>query len=186
MHITNNEIERAMQAVATSAQRYLHAVHRITCTAQPIISGKVDSLKLEDVTAIVGLGGVVCHLATVSFERPLLSHLMSLEMAGITTHEHEQTQYLHETAAEVSNIIVGNSLVHLEELFAADVRARRRIFMSPPVVIETPSRMHQALRSGYTSVPLMTDFGNLVVSLAWPYELFEKISQDSQQKEQST
>jgi len=186
MNITSSDIYRAMDIVATGAQRYLQSVHRITSFARPVLTGKVDSVDLREFTACIGLGGVVSHLAVVSFERYLLTHLLQREMNGLDVPENEQERYLTETAAEVSNIIIGNSLANLEALFVADIRTKRRIFMAPPAVAENLSYVHQAHRSGFTSVHLRTEYGTLLVALAWPHELFDKLFNDPQSKEKSS
>jgi CheY-specific phosphatase CheX len=186
MNITSSEIYRAMDMVATSMQRYLQSEHRITCLARPVMTGKVDSVALREFTATVGLGGVVSHLAVISFERRLLMHLLRREMNGLGVHDSAQEGYLAETAAEISNIVIGNSLANLEVLFVSDIRIRRRIFMAPPDVSENLDYVHQAHRSAFTSVPLHTGYGALLVALAWPHELFENLFKDVQLKEKST
>jgi len=175
MSLNSSDINQTIEIVASSTQSYLRSAHRISCIAQPAMSGKADELSLKDVTAIIGLGGAISNLVTITFDRVLLHHLLALEMKGLTVPEHEHEHYLSETAAEVSNIILGHCLAYLEDMVAPNGSVGGRISMSPPVVIQNVSKMHQAPSSAYTSVALTTDFGSLVISIIWPYESFERV-----------
>jgi len=185
MSLSSSEIQKAIEIVASGVRNYLKSAHGIVSVAQPATNGKADALALNDVTAIIGLGGAITNLVTVSFDRTLLTHLLKLETQGLVVPENEQELYLRETAAEIANVILGHCLAYLEDLVACDAGGGR-ISMLPPVVIEHVGSMHQAQGAAYTSVVLPTDFGSLVVSIIWPYELFEKISKESKVRGKST
>ena len=179
MSLSSSEIQKAIEIIASCVRSYLKSAHGIVSVAQLPTSGKADALALRDVTAIIGLGGAITNLVTVSFDQALLAHLLTLETQGLVVPDNEQELYLSETAAEIANVILGHCLAYLEDLVASAANGGGRITMSPPVVIEHVSSMRQAQGAAYTSVALQTDFGALVVSIIWPYELFEKLSKES-------
>lgn len=187
MSLSSSDIHKTIDIVASDAQRYLKSIHRVESVAQPAISGKADALALRDVTVIVGLGGAISHLVTISFDHALLRHLLKQEMKGLAVPPDEYDLYMNEAAAEISNIILGHCLAYLEDMMATQEGGDGgRISMSPPVVIQNVGSMHQAHSAAYTSVALVTDFGNLVMSIIWPYALFEKVSNGLKARGKST
>ncbi|MBB3212572.1 CheY-specific phosphatase CheX [Herbaspirillum sp. Sphag1AN] len=187
MSLSSSDIHKTIEIVASDAQKYLKSTHRIQCVAQPAVSGKADALALRDVTAIIGLGGAISNLVTVSFDHALLAYLLKQEMEGLVVPPEEHDLYMNEAAAEISNVILGHCLAYLEDMMANRLDAEGgRISMSPPVVIQNVGSMHQAHSAAYTSVALVTDFGYLVLSIIWPYALFEKVSNGLKARGKST
>ena len=169
------EITNTINRLALGVQTYLQASHGIDCIAMPVMNGNAESLTLKDTTAIIGLGGLIGALVTVSFEKKLLSRLLLLETAGLQIPSEDHALYLRETASEITNIIVGRCLADLQSRLHDDDGKEHKISMSPPVVIENVNHLHKSQGGCYTSVLLSTIFGSLAISMVWPRELFNEI-----------
>jgi len=172
------EVANTIKRLSFGVQNYLHTTHGIDCISMPPIHGNAESLALKDTTAIIGLGGVIGALVTISFEQKLLSRLLLLETEGLRIPSQEHDLYLRETASEIANIIVGRCLADLQarlsDIDSGEAR-ETSIMMSPPVVIQNVSHLHQSQGGCYSSVMLSTIFGSLIISMVWPSELFHEI-----------
>lgn len=177
MSLSISDIHNIIEVVASGVQEYLKSIYHIDSTPKPITSGKAETLALRDVTAIIGLGGDISTLATISFDKPLLAQLLSLEMDGLVVPHEEHDLYMSEAAAEIANVLLGNCLAYVEDKVIATGYSSigGRISMSPPIVIQKVSHIHQAHDAAYTSVDLVTDLGSLVMSIIWPSEFTKQV-----------
>ena len=94
MSLSSSEIQKAIEIIASCVRSYLKSAHGIVSVAQLPTSGKADALALRDVTAIIGLGGAINNLVTVSFDQALLAHLLTLETQGLVVPDNDQPVFV--------------------------------------------------------------------------------------------
>ena len=155
-----------MQSVFERSRGFLESHNGLTVTGRKKSHGNLDLLLLHDVTAIVGLGGIVNVLIAFSFEQTLLETLFSEFTAGIDLPEADFEANLHEVAGEIVNIIVG----HCTADFAV---GQQTVTLSPPIVIREAKSIVRPKRAVFSCLNLTTNRGYVDVNFVGPSELFD-------------
>ena len=75
-----------------------------------------QSVKLRDVTAIVGVGSRTGLYIAYSYDASLLHAMMVRYTAELTIAPEEEALYMRETASEVVNVIVGNCTASISSM----------------------------------------------------------------------
>ena len=119
-----------------------------------------NKLDLFKVTAIINIRGALEIAFIMSFEEPVLRKIVHNFVLGELTSQ-EEDQYLEDVLAEVTNIILGNSLKEfpgLEELVIIDT----------PISISSDEVMVKYLKAQIWICKMQTELGDLSLSLVIP------------------
>lgn len=120
-------------------------------------------LELYKETAIINIRGALDITFILSFEESLLRQIVRNFVIDELTLE-EELQYKEDVLAEVTNIILGNSLKEfpgLEELVIIDT----------PVAISSDEILVKYLKAQIWNCKMQTEFGNFSLSLVIPLDL---------------
>ena len=74
----------------------------------------VHRLPLRDVTAMVGIGGVLNAFVAMTFDRRLIDRIAALLTADLDVSEMDPQELREDAAGEVVNTIAGNATAHLD------------------------------------------------------------------------
>lgn len=128
--------------------------------------GPVDSLVLRKVTAVIAVGGPISFLAAFSFDQNLLDTLFERYTSDIEVTEDERFEFMHATAGDLVNLIMGQATADLE-------LAEVVISISPPVVFEDARRIGRSKDARFRSATMKTAEGAMDVNVIGPTELFD-------------
>ena len=122
-------------------------------------------LELYRVTAIINIRGALEIAFILSFEEPVLREIVRNFVLGELTAE-EENQYMEDVLAEVTNIILGNSLKKfpgLEEL----------VIIDPPISISSDEVLVKYLKAQIWICKMKTELGDLSLSLVIPRDIID-------------
>ena len=122
-------------------------------------------LDLYKVTAIINIHGALEIAFILSFDEPFLREIVRKFSLGELTPE-EENQYMEDVLAEVTNIILGNSLKEfpgLEELVVIDT----------PISISSDEALVKYLKAQIWICKMQTELGNLSLSLVIPRDIID-------------
>ena len=138
----------------------------IEVTAVQEVIGALDSLKLKEFTAIIGVGGGLGLLIAFSFPRKLVDILYERLTADIQVPPGEEALYRGSTVAEVANIIIGNC--------TADFAGHgEQVSISPPVLLEGTKQIHRLKDAMFDCISMVTAHGCFDIDLVGPHEMFD-------------
>ena len=155
-----------LKSVVDRSLDHLSRDLKIECFPTIGTSGSVDLLALRDLTVIVGVGGGIGLLVALSFPKRLVDLLFDRLAGGINMPAHEKELYRRDAAAETANVILGHCTADLETY-------GQPISISPPVVLGEEKQIQRARNAVLYRTAIVTDFGNLDVSVIGPKELFD-------------
>jgi CheY-specific phosphatase CheX len=125
-----------------------------------------QSVKLRDVTAIVGVGSRTGLYIAYSYDASLLHAMMVRYTAELTIAPEEEALYMRETASEVVNVIVGNC--------TADLASQGGLVtLSPPVLALGARTIQGRPKTAIAALTLTYPEGALDVVFVGPKLLFD-------------
>ncbi len=162
-----DEVEQVMQSAIARTCSYFESEYRIAVAKMDGGAGYVESLVLLDMTAIVGMGGRINLLITISFEDCLINTLYQRMTEDIEVQPDEVEMYRQAAAGELVNTIVGHCTIDLQHLDS------QGISMTPPIILDRAKTIWRMKNSMFYTQGLMTIFGRMNISLVSPPELFD-------------
>ena len=160
-------LPRTMASILARTRAFLASEAVIGVETAEGLDCDLDNLRLYDVTAVAGLGEGVDLLVAFSFENGLLDVLFEHIAADIVVAESEVAHFRRETAAEVTNIILG--------LCTADLQNGDEVIsLSPPQVIEGERSIRRPRHAVFAAMAIHTSRGCLDVKLIGPRDLFDE------------
>lgn len=158
------------KAVITSlidqTKHYLASQAGIDVTDARRAMGNIDHLKLQESTAIIGIGGSIGLLIAFSFSQKIVDLLYDRLTANIEVPAGDEALYRSETVTEIANVIIGNC--------TADFSTNgERISMSPPILLEGTKYIHRMKSAMFDSISLVTEYGCFDINLVGPREMFD-------------
>jgi len=126
----------------------------------------IKQLQLRDLTALVAVGPRVDLYIAYSFTDGLIQEITKRFIADLDLPPEDMPKYLHESACEMVNIIVGNSTADLAERGKA-------LHLSPPVVLVGAKQIHRHSDAIFAIVTLAFDAGELDIAFIGPQHLFD-------------
>lgn len=159
-------LPKVMQAILAHTRDVLDSEAVIGVDGAATFDCDAKKLELHDITAIAGLGGPVSLLIAFSFEGRLLDAIFRRMTEDIVVGDEEKTLYIRDTAAEITNTVLGLCTHELQSIEAA-------ISLSPPVVVEDARYIQRPANAVFASMKIQTEHGFLDVSIVGPRELFD-------------
>jgi CheY-specific phosphatase CheX len=123
-------------------------------------------VELRTITAIVAVGSGAGLYIAFSYDLPLIRAMTKLYTVGLSVPADQEELYIHETASDVVNVIVGNC--------TADLAKRGELISLSPPVLMVGARTIQS-RDGSTVAALTARFekGLLDIAFVGPKILFD-------------
>lgn len=129
--------------------------------------GHPESLRLRDITAIVGVGSKAGLYVAFSYDDRLIRAMMKRYTADLSIAPAEEALYVHETAADIVNVIVGNCTAELD-------RRREPICLSPPVLMLGARTIAGSPGATVAALTLEFDQGPLDLAFVGPRVMFDE------------
>jgi CheY-specific phosphatase CheX len=161
-------VEEVMQSAIARTCHYFETEFGISVTKVDAAVDNRDSLTLLDMTAIIGMGGLVNLLIAFSFQDGLINALYQRMTRDMQVEPDEVEMYREAAAGEIVNTILGHCTIDLQKL------DRRGISMTPPVILDRAKTIRRTKNSMFFSRGLNTTFGQMSINLVRPLELFDR------------
>lgn len=127
----------------------------------------IKSLTLRDLTSLVSVGGRLGMYIAFSFDMKVIKRIFAMYTAGLDIPEDMESAYIEETAGDVVNMIIGNSLGDLPSNSQA-------ISMTPPLVISEAKSVSRHKDAYLYMSDLSVEGGMVSVLYIGPKELFDE------------
>lgn len=121
-------------------------------------------LELKYITAIIGTGGAINVIFSISYDKQLISYLTKKILLEEVS-EDEELELQECTACETTNIILGNAISHMPNI-------SETINITPPVAIKEAKNIAKQKHAIICAVELDTDHGKMSINYVSPKELF--------------
>jgi len=129
--------------------------------------GSPESLRLRDITAIVGVGSKAGLYVAFSYDDRLIRAMMKRYTADLAVAPDEEELYVQETAADIVNVIVGNC--------TADLSQRPEpVSLSPPVLMVGARTISGSPGTTVAALTLQLDEGRLDLAFVGPRVMFDE------------
>lgn len=161
-----SRLEKVLDAVAERARNYLQDEAAIGVTRVRRAVNEVHSVTLENLTAMIGIGGPSGILVAFNYSPELSDALFRHMTQGLDVSADEEQVFRHGTLTEIANVILGNSI---PEAFAVG----ESIPMTPPVILEGATRIHHRDDTMFGSISIATLRGPLDIHLVGPRRIFD-------------
>jgi len=125
-----------------------------------------ESVKLREMTAIVGVGSRTGLYIAYSYDASLIQAMTKRYTAELTISPEEEGLYMRETASEVVNVIVGNCTADL-------ARKGGLVTLSPPVLALGARTIQGRPKTAIATLALKYPEGSLDVAFVGPKLLFD-------------
>ena len=125
-----------------------------------------ESVKLREMTAIVGVGSRTGLYIAYSYDASLIQAMTKRFTAELTISPEEEGLYMRETASEVVNVIVGNCTADL-------ARKGGLVTLSPPVLALGARTIQGRPKTAIATLTLKYPEGWLDVAFVGPKLLFD-------------
>ncbi len=140
-------------------------------TGLKVISTTFDAndpshLDLKRISSLISIGGSFNAYVVFSFDRDLIFQIFKNYTKELDLVPEEQAADIEETAGEMLNIIIGNSLTPFQKKGEA-------IHCSPPIIISEAKRIMQYRDAKFFQSALQTAYGTMKIFLVGPKELFD-------------
>lgn len=161
--MSDTQLSAAATAVVQSAiartRDYFGSEYGIDVIEIESRNGDLSSLPQLDMTAIIGLGGLVNLLVAFSFQKSLVDAMYAKMNKGFDVPENEVAMYREATVGEVVNTILGHCTMDLQKL------DRRGISMTPPFIINHVKMIRCTKSTMFYTQMLNTPLGYINISL---------------------
>jgi len=124
-----------------------------------------DKLDLKDYTAMVGTGGTLSIIFSLSYENSVLDKLVEVFMDGEEVAEEEADEIKDSVASEVANTIIGNALPFFPN-------SGKGVTITPPITVIGAKAVSKYGDSKIATSIIETDFGEISVNAIGPRLLF--------------
>lgn len=134
----------------------------VTSKSSEVVCPKQVELKKN--TAMVGTGGTIQVIITMSYNDILLEKLVEAFLEGEEPEEEEMDELRESVSSEIVNIIVGNSLTNPVD--------GTLLTLTPPVLIYEAKSLFRHKSSGIATATIVTEFGDMLLTVIGPKESF--------------
>jgi len=158
--------KRFIEALVARTVEFFQQELDIPVSSRRFQADDVHKLDLRPVTAIMSATGSLKLYLAYSFDVDLIEAAFAAYTADLDIAEEEHDDAVQETAGDIINIIVGNTLADL-------AHAGRIITLSPPIVLTEAKSVMRHRGARFYSAHLGTPQGQCGIHLIGPGELFD-------------
>jgi CheY-specific phosphatase CheX len=155
-----------MAALAGATQSYLESEMDIAVTAIADADNTPDSLTLDHMTAVIGIGGESGLLATFCFSPELDESLFQRLSLALGLPPDEAKDFRPAGLTEMANVIAGNWIAEFSP-------PGTRTALTPPVLVEGTKAIPRIPHAIYRTVSIATEAGSLSIYLIGPKNMFD-------------
>ncbi len=166
MQNLSSDVNRLIKRVGDQVNQYLAVEFKIKTRSVNYQFHDVQRLKLKYLTSIMAVEGQLHVLFAFSFDQPLINKIMQIYTADIDTSDIAQEEYIEETAADMINLVLGNSL----ERFSI---SGKTIQLTPPVVIIEAKTIYRNKQAKFLTADVITHQGSMQIYCIGPEKLFD-------------
>jgi len=124
----DHEIAAVVEVVVKRTVSFMREELGVAPTGVVRHGGRPESLRLRDVTAIVGVSACAGLYIAFSYDDSLIRAMMRRYTADLGVAPDEEELYVQETASDIVNVIVGNCTAELS-------KRSEPISLSPPMLV---------------------------------------------------
>ena len=166
MHSLRTDVCRLVNAVGKRADEFLLRQLKIKTCSIDYYFHDVQQLQLNYLTSIMAVEGHLHVMFAFSFEEALVNQITQNYTNNLDTSDKPKDVYIAETAADMLNVILGNSL----KCFSISGSA---IELTPPVVIADAKTIYRNKQAKFVTANLVTETGEMQIHCIGPKELFD-------------
>lgn len=126
----------------------------------------MQRLRLRDLSSLISIGGKLNIYVVFSFEESLITKIFENYTEELELDPDEKVEYMEETAGEMINIIIGNTMMSFQEKGSA-------IHFSPPIIIPEARHIVRHKNAKFVTSDVDTPHGSMGIFLVGPRELFD-------------
>lgn len=89
----------------------------------------IQKMQLNPITALINVENQIKVIILISYEQPLFDQIFQRYTADLNIEEHEKEDALIDSAGDIINIVVGNTLAEVDN-------KKHSVIMSPPLIIK--------------------------------------------------
>ncbi|MBF0572429.1 MAG: chemotaxis protein CheX [Desulfamplus sp.] len=158
-------IKRVMDIISLRTINFLSDEMDIHVDRQDIRPISNNRLELNHITSVITIGSTPHIFIIFSYEKEFINKIFEIYTKELDIRVEERAEYIEETAGDLLNIIVGNSIAEFINGVA--------ISLSPPIVIASAESIAKSRAVKFFVNDLTTSYGNLRIFCIGPNELFE-------------
>jgi len=162
----NKDTRHFIETVGNYTSEFLLNETRIETLKIDYQFNDIPRLKLNYLTSIMAVEGQFQVMFAFSFERELASKVTEEYVSDLGIGKEELGEYIDETAADIINIILGNTLVYFQI-------SGKAIELTPPIVITEAKTIYRTKPAQFLTAKLCTKFGDLDICCIGPKDLFD-------------
>jgi len=166
MQNLSSDVNRLIKKVGDLVTQYLAVEFKIKTRSVKYQFHDVHRLKLKYLTSIMAVEGQLHVLFAFSFDKQLINKIMQIYTAEIDTSDIAEEAYIEETAADMINLVLGNSL----KCFSI---SGKTIQLTPPVVITEAKTIYRNKQAKFLTADIVTHKGSLQIYCIGPKVLFD-------------
>lgn len=137
---------------------FLNSELAIETTHISVVENNQKKMELNYLTSLINVEGNVKMFVVFSYDKSLFDEIFARYTADLTIEEDEQEEALIDSAGDIINIIVGNTLADINH-------TNQKITMSPPIFITAAKQIGCQRDSLFYRTHLMTKCGELDIYL---------------------
>lgn len=130
----------------------------IETTNTTVVLHSLQKMQLNYLTSLINVAGNIKMFVAFSYDESLFNEVFARYIADLAIEEDEQEEAIIDSAGDIINIIVGNTLADINN-------TKQKITMSPPIVITAAKHIGCPRNSVLYGANLVTDYGKLDVYL---------------------
>ena len=166
--MTDRELlHQLIESVTRRSVDYLRNEANLDVNQVKNILQGIKSLTLRDLTSLVSVGGQLGMYIAFSFDIKVIRRIFAMYTAGLDISEDMESAYIEETASDVVNMIIGNSLGDLPNNGQA-------ISMTPPLVISEAKSVSRHKDAYLYMSELSVEEGMVSILYIGPKKLFDE------------
>lgn len=123
-----------------------------------------NQVELKKNTAMIGTGGSIQVIITMSYDDELLDKLVEAFLEGEEVPDDEKDEIKESVSSEIVNTIVGNSLTNPLD--------GTTLSITPPILIYEAKSLFKHKSSKIATATIKTEFGDMLLTVIGPKESF--------------
>ena len=166
MHELNADSRRFIELVGSQMLQYLETEVGINTSTISYHLYDIQRLNLNYLTSIMAVEGHLQVMFAFSFEQKLANKIMKAYTSELDICDQVTSEYIEETAADVINIVLGNTLSYFKI-------ASNAIELTPPIVITEAKTIYRNKPAQFLTANISTISGDMQICCIGPKELFD-------------
>ena len=166
MQNLSSDVNRLIKRVGDLVKQFLAVEIKIKTSSINYQFHDVQRLKLKYLTSIMAVEGQLHMLFAFSFDQPLINKIMRKYTVDIDTSDIAEEEYIEETAADMINLLLGNSLKGFSI-------SGKTIQLTPPVVITEAKTIYRNKQAMFLTADIITHQGSIQIYCIGPEKLFD-------------